>query len=225
MNKEDKTVIVSNEHGNMLEREYQDNIEEVLIEENIIETLCYSLANAKIERASLEKEFEEVKSNLQKYNAIQSTLTRKQIGGALVFSLIFLITSLFMCYSKDLTSAKLFLAGLVDVASFTVAIASVVIPKFVKEEFEPTKNYEETEKMLNVTQNNVEVLTKLLEQAQEKYQTLKEDNKNGKEPIQHNNQITEVKYKEVLEQRKLELLSMYDNEMQDNQSVTRKLVK
>lgn len=227
----DKTIIVSNEQGELSQKEYQDNIKELLIEENIIEDTNAELNTLK----SNEKVLKEKLQNLLKKIEKKKVRKKKAIIGTLMILLggpicTMIISSLL--FDNSLVNTifgpinQIYFHGIWG--SVLAIIFSGIYINGIREIYgrsNPNEEYEETQKLLKKVQIDIDSLNQILEQAKKRYEDLQIDkSKDNETKMQSNNQIMRVEYRNILNQRKAELQSMYNHEsFEDSQASSRKL--
>ncbi len=108
VDKENKRVIVSNEKGTMDSREYQDNIEEVLIKEDIVKELESDYLTLKSNRVSLEGRLEDTNKKI-----VDNAKKRKSFIWKFIIALIGI--PLYICFLEYFIKIHLYQIGIIEI--------------------------------------------------------------------------------------------------------------
>lgn len=243
--KGDKKVIVSDENGELTEREYFDNIDELLIQENIIDIIQKNILENSKEREkllkeinSLEQEIKKQKDEEDRAKREKSTLKRNTLKNFFWALLAFTILNVFLVIlAKEKTLTK-YIYALSCSIFFPVLNTCYYFLRNIKKLYEPPFHYysidelEETLKMkreeLILAIQEKKVLVQTLEKETKKYKELQETQSRNKEmQMQIDNQITKVEYLERLEQIRKEINDMLEvptTEYDNNQTLAIKRI-
>lgn len=224
--KGDQMIVVFNEKGNLNLREYQDNIAKILIEENIIEDTDIKLNKYREEEKNLNEKLQGLLLKIEKKKKEKKRTIKKAIFlwlGAQVFGTL-LIYFVFGNWQINTIfgSIKSIYSNMIGFSIISTTLTAAFIgPKYMENWMNnPNRNYENTKEQLNIVQMEITILEKMLKKSEKKLASLQENKSREKEAlIQSNSQIMQVDYRTILEQRKTELESMYQN----HSSLTKKL--
>lgn len=217
--KEKNTCIITDDEGKLRVDTYQDNMDDLLTEENIMEETSVDLSKAKNKENQLLEEMNElIKSKEIKTKSFQRL--SKKIKKICFFMELPVILACFLLIGSGNTILGCIRDDLIHIIWFTIFGrifcygAIHLIKSEIKIELQHIdEKYELYKKNLGIVRESKYVLSKLLEQSENRLSSLKTKSQSDK-PIQVKDEslIMQVDYRTVLENRKLELESMYNKE-------------
>lgn len=221
IDKEEERVIVSNKKGTMKPREYQDNIKEILIKEDVVEELEQDYKSLKINRVSLEGRLEDTIEKIKK--------CKKEKKGywIIIFFILFGIPPLLEIFLYLIVEQFGIVTNLAIGATIDVFLSPIIyllirasnspfvqikVLKKEKEEFEKYKEEVDLEiaALVQVITKNKAELDELREQ--------KEKNNIDRMPID----VQQISYREALEQELSYLTQLQQDTKADEQEETEK---
>ena len=159
MNKEyayvDGKVIVSDETGKLIQRDYRENIDKILVQENVVE--------------KIEKDIKELEEEVDKFN-------KEKIIKFPAFTLLFLLFSAYMAYAPLIDGVSINLFNIIIITAFEIPVICVGLLLDKVLIFDPFKknkgNVSKLEYLKVALQNDKKILSDM-----QKYVELKEDKK------------------------------------------------
>ena len=225
--KEKERVVVSNQKGTMNPREYQDNIEEILIKEDVVEELESKYSALKINRTSLKGRLEntnqKLEKNFRKRKSFISGFLVALVGiPAYIVVLEYLINmnafQIGFIEIKTLIYSYLLSSGMVAFIGGFLAI-SPDKPFFERRRLKKEK--EEFEKCIEEVDLEIAALVQVITKNKAELDELreqKEKNNIDRMPID----VQQISYREALEQELSYLTQLREETKADEQEETEK---
>lgn len=186
--KADKKIIVASEKGELTEREYFDNIDELLVEENIIEELEKELKELEIKKYSYEGIIQDLQKQMKELEKRKKVINRNKI---IIFAIVMLGLTLETYFLAPIETLEDFLYLEITGLGFSTSI-TMLYARLVKDDVSPTLT-ELSEKLesvaVSLTEIEINNLNKILEKEKQRYEELQELQSREKEvQMQNNNQ-------------------------------------
>lgn len=207
-NKDSNSYIVSSQNGEIKIREYHPNMQEILVEENIIEEITEKLNSATNQKNNYLKTLAEIveeKESIRKsYKRLQQKLL-KWVSFALI--VITMISAWLVGDISQFSSIAIFESTAVGML---IGYYSLLFGGEAKiENNHLDEKYQLAEEQLKEKEVEISELSLLLEQSYKRFARLSVVLPDKKTIPEISTEITPVDYRTILENRKLELQSMY----------------
>ncbi len=211
-NKENNSYMITNQNGKMKIREFHPNMQEILVEENIIEETTEKLNSATDQKSKYLKtlaEIVEAKENTKKsYKRLQKKILK---WGSLELMIIMMI---YVWLEGDISHFfSIAIFGSTAVGAIIGYYSWVSAGEAKDENNCLNKQYKMAEEQLKEKEAKISELSLLLEQSEQRLEELLKDSSKKETIPEISTEIAPVSYRTILENRKLELQSMYQKSL------------